>query len=304
MGGFAVDIGHLHNKLDKATLTTHGLLFLTDQGHFVELPSDSIKDESKANLFTGKLSDIRYAFWSCIHWCMYFCALIMYAIWARKPYNIQCPTILQNIEPETLAFLVVSSRWRRNSGFQEVDLKDDADPAFCWFGSVKNSPYIEKSSVRTPEVPLRMTDPRIKIHSVRSEDQKVVNLVRSEGVLAQISHLCYSAQPIARTYVPVAGMITTTLCLEIDQALQSGLGAWAMSPSQRDRERDFSEDHGTGTRIYLSKKDFDRLSLAGKFIGKLNESSRASKLEPSTKTADLISADETMIRPFFEVDLN
>lgn len=55
MGGFAVDIGHLHNTMDRGTLTPNGLLFLADQGYFFELPPETIADKSKANLLAKAL---------------------------------------------------------------------------------------------------------------------------------------------------------------------------------------------------------------------------------------------------------
>ncbi|KAH7418530.1 hypothetical protein BKA64DRAFT_701046 [Cadophora sp. MPI-SDFR-AT-0126] len=48
MGGFVVDIEHLHNRLKRATLTTNGLLLLAQHGHFFYVEADAIADKSKA----------------------------------------------------------------------------------------------------------------------------------------------------------------------------------------------------------------------------------------------------------------
>lgn len=121
MGGFAVDIDHLHNKLERVTLTADGLLFLAQEGHFFDLPSSSIEDHSKASLFTKTLVCIQ-VLWVvgqaierkiagyplCIlevHTLVHvFCALIMYSLWANKPYDIYCPTLVRDIDQPTLAF--------------------------------------------------------------------------------------------------------------------------------------------------------------------------------------------------------
>jgi hypothetical protein len=50
MGGFAIEVDHLHNALRSVTVTPRGMLLLAKQGHFVHLNKDAIKDKSKASL--------------------------------------------------------------------------------------------------------------------------------------------------------------------------------------------------------------------------------------------------------------
>lgn len=43
MGGFVVNISHLHNAVDKAALLTEGLLFLADNGHVRTLDPQTLR---------------------------------------------------------------------------------------------------------------------------------------------------------------------------------------------------------------------------------------------------------------------
>jgi hypothetical protein len=53
MGGFAVKVDHLHNALDRATLTTDGILLLAEHGHCFTLSKETISDKSKANCMSA-----------------------------------------------------------------------------------------------------------------------------------------------------------------------------------------------------------------------------------------------------------
>jgi hypothetical protein len=135
MGGFAVEIGDLHNTVDEATLTTDGLLFLADHGCFFELSPRTIADKSKANLLAkgivclqviwvaGQTIERKVAGYpvsllelhTLVHIC---CALVIYTLWIQKPYDVNEPTFVSPFIPrDTLAFIVASSRWEGHSGF-------------------------------------------------------------------------------------------------------------------------------------------------------------------------------------------
>src|SRR5271168_4236186 len=98
MGGFAVNIRHVHNTVSQATLTTNGLLLLAQQGHFFNISGETIADKSKANLLAkflvclqvlwvaGQAIERKVAgfpislleFHTLVH---VVCALVMYALW-------------------------------------------------------------------------------------------------------------------------------------------------------------------------------------------------------------------------------
>ena len=54
MGGFAVDVENLHNKLSPVTLTPGGVISLAKRGHFLDISPKIISDESKSkHLYEG-----------------------------------------------------------------------------------------------------------------------------------------------------------------------------------------------------------------------------------------------------------
>ncbi|KAH9209043.1 hypothetical protein DL95DRAFT_310758, partial [Leptodontidium sp. 2 PMI_412] len=111
MGGFMVDIEHLHNRLKRATLTTNGLLLLAQHGHFFYVEAEAIADKSKANILAKGLVCVQVLwvagqtierkavglpisileFHTLVH---VVCALVMYVLWFQKPYDIQYPTLV------------------------------------------------------------------------------------------------------------------------------------------------------------------------------------------------------------------
>ncbi|KAH6699756.1 hypothetical protein BKA61DRAFT_530072, partial [Leptodontidium sp. MPI-SDFR-AT-0119] len=168
MGGFIVDIEHLHNRLKRATLTMNGLLLLAQHGHFFYVEAEAIADKSKANILAKGLVCVQVLwvagqtierkavglpisileFHTLVH---VVCALVMYVLWFQKPYDIQYPSLVGTGDfPETLAFIVASSEWRGCSGFTSNLPKAwverflpsdylDEDPNFTWYGSLNSS---------------------------------------------------------------------------------------------------------------------------------------------------------------------
>ena len=108
MGGFIVEIGHLHNKLKFATLTTNGILLLAKEGKVVVPYPGSISDKSQMDILTkvfvccqalsfiGQVIERKIAHLTisllelntAVH---ILCTLVMYGFWLQKPYNIQDP---------------------------------------------------------------------------------------------------------------------------------------------------------------------------------------------------------------------
>ena len=55
IGGFVVDVGHIHNRLTRVTLAPTGVATLAREGHFISISKNSIKDKSKADTFAKAL---------------------------------------------------------------------------------------------------------------------------------------------------------------------------------------------------------------------------------------------------------
>ena len=49
MGGFVVDVSHLHNTLSRLTISAKGVAFLAKHGHFIKISEAVVKDKSKAD---------------------------------------------------------------------------------------------------------------------------------------------------------------------------------------------------------------------------------------------------------------
>jgi hypothetical protein len=117
-----------------------------------------------------------------------FCAIVMYMLWFRKPYDINEPTVVPTEDfPNALAFIVASSRWAGASGFQKIsDFRSrgwfhnfcskwsgSQDPKFMFYGNLKATPQTWTSEIdeyargRGREIPLEMNDNRIRNHLVR-----------------------------------------------------------------------------------------------------------------------------------------
>lgn len=95
----------------RVTLTTNGVIFLAKHGHFCYVSRDEIDDKSKANslaegLFcvqvlwvAGQAIESKVAGYPItlleIHTLVHvLCALVMYAMWIRKPLNIDNSTFV------------------------------------------------------------------------------------------------------------------------------------------------------------------------------------------------------------------
>jgi hypothetical protein len=117
-----------------------------------------------------------------------FCAIVMYMLWFRKPYDINEPTVVPTEDfPNALAFIVASSRWAGASGFQKIsDFRSrdwfdkfyskwsgSQDPKFMFYGNLKTTPQTWTTEIdeyargRGREIPLEMNDNRIRNHLVR-----------------------------------------------------------------------------------------------------------------------------------------
>jgi len=216
-----------------------------------------------------------------------FCALVMYALWIRKPYDIQEPTIVSTDSfPHILAFIVSSSVWTGNNGLQEVfkPLHSNAnilervlfwingsffrptDPQFMYYGNLKNTPQAWVTTIPTGTSPLRTDDSRIQNHllRVRGGPDPPVNNKRAEIIAPPPETPHFPAAEVDKSYKPGNGA-KEVFTLESGQALKSGLGpsiSWEPLEVNGYVVRSFEK----GVRIALSQKDVDRLNLAADFI--------------------------------------
>ena len=130
MGGFVVDVSHLHNTLSRLTISPKGIAFLARHGHFVSIPDAVIRDKSKADTLAKALVCIQVG-WMLVqtisrrivgypitllevHTLVHVaCAIAMYGLWFQKPLDVRDPAWADFSSFEDLiAFMLV-----RNYGF-------------------------------------------------------------------------------------------------------------------------------------------------------------------------------------------
>jgi hypothetical protein len=304
MGGFVVDISHLHNKFTRATITTDGVLFLASQGHFIHQSTNSIRDKSKADFLAEGLVCIQ-VLWVCgqaierkvaglpvtlleVHTIVHVIfALVMYALWYQKPLNVQDPLFV-NAEAfqAPLAFMVSAMRLDRDNKYaghlRYFDLYFEgtksypSDPYLSWY---KHLDLYHLDSCVT-------VDPGDSFYYSTSQDLSRWDLHaawfklplhgQSDDTVATYSagirqatdgswHAC-SSEPILHYYLPNATFDST------EPGSIGVVGGQALTCGFGPRNRDV---------ILFSPKDIRRLELTADFVSaKLGNS--APSTEPIT----------------------
>ena len=125
MGGLAVDVSNIDDRLHSVTLTPIGLKLLAERGHSIEASDDDVRDKSKANIFAKCLVILQVSWIAVqtisrkatgcplspleIHTLVHAaCALVMYPLWFRKPLDVQAPTIVSKAGFEGLTALILT----------------------------------------------------------------------------------------------------------------------------------------------------------------------------------------------------
>jgi hypothetical protein len=158
MGGFVADIDHLHNSLERVTITPNGVLFMASEPYkyFPRIKRSDIQDKSKADILGKGLVCVQVA-WTVgqvierklasypltileVHTIVHVvCALLMYGLWIQKPLNVQDPTVIDFREaPELLGVMLQSSveRSRSLTGFVCESRSDPpyySEPPMTWY---------------------------------------------------------------------------------------------------------------------------------------------------------------------------
>ena len=130
MGGFIVDVSHLHSDYSRLTISPKGVAFLAKYGHVLKIPEDTIRDKSKADMLAKTLVVIQVS-WMLIqtiarriagypitllevHTLVHVAIAIgMYGLWFLKPMDIRDPTWVDTREFDDLLALMLV----RNYGF-------------------------------------------------------------------------------------------------------------------------------------------------------------------------------------------
>ena len=124
MGGLAVDVSDIDDRLHTVTLTPAALRLLAERGHFLEVSDGDIRDKSKADIFAKCLVILQVTWIALqsisrratgyplspleIHILVHAaCATVMYILWFQKPLDVQAPTIVSKASFEDLIALML-----------------------------------------------------------------------------------------------------------------------------------------------------------------------------------------------------
>ncbi|KAL8817842.1 MAG: hypothetical protein Q9223_003400 [Gallowayella weberi] len=146
MGGLAVNVSQLHDRLDKILLTPSGLIYLAEKGYFFEISDSDIQDKSKASWLAKGfvLLQITWTVLQClsrkvvglpisvleVHVLVQAgCALIMYGLWFNKPKDIDEPTdVTSKIPEKIIALMLVQNHYFGTQPYRELDLPIEYRP--------------------------------------------------------------------------------------------------------------------------------------------------------------------------------
>ncbi len=141
MGGFVVDVSHLHNTLSRLTISPKGVAFLAKHGHSLKISDSTIRDKSKADILAKTLVCVQVG-WTLVqtiarrtvgypitllevHTLVHVaCAIGIYGLWFQKPLDLCDPAWIDVSEFEDLLALMLV----RNYGFgSRVTVPDQED---------------------------------------------------------------------------------------------------------------------------------------------------------------------------------
>ena len=149
MGGLAVDVSDIDDRLHSVTLTPAGLKHLAERGHFIEVSDGDIRDKSKADIFAKCLVILQVTWIALqtisrkaagyplstleIHTLVHAaCASVMYILWFRKPLDVQAPTIVSKAGFEdSIAMMLMQTPGVGTSWYSHLDPPKDFEPAIA-----------------------------------------------------------------------------------------------------------------------------------------------------------------------------
>lgn len=236
MGGLAVDVSDIDDRLRSVTLTPAGLKLLAERGHFIEVSDGDIRDKSKADIFAKCLVILQVAWIALqtisrkasgyplspleIHTLVHAaCASVMYILWFRKPLDVQAPIILSKAGFEDLTALMLTQIPRSDTtwyshldphkGFEKVWPAKRAEASFLMFddsalsrrdeGCSSCGEHLTSSITREVEV----ADKGV-LHTIPKSCDSCINLSRPENQQVRIFERCTLSSPI--TSHPPAGI--------------------------------------------------------------------------------------------------
>ena len=302
MGGLVANVEEIHNTYKIITFTTDGVLWLAYHGHFCRVSRGDIEDKSKAD-FLAKFLVCVQVLWVVgqaverkaagypislleVHAMVHVvCALIMYALWWKKPLNVQKPTRIDLGLDDGLESLAFGIQVLNDYGFSfprdaRVQSPSLGHPFVFQYPTIETSDYYHTPIKRSHgELPLEQTQPRFAFYKGLEPTQCLENIYRIDKdkhasgvpVLTHTNLMCPGdsgalqydfPRPVGAYYTPAGGEETVCTLLS-GQSLDCGISPVFM------RNPDSHTVYGTPIAVSLSQKDVNRLQLASKFVRKI-----------------------------------
>ena len=236
MGGLAVNVSDIDDRLHSVTLTPAGLILLAERGHFVEISDADIRDKSKADVFAKCLVILQVTWIAAqtilrkathyplspleIHTFVHAaCASVMYILWFHKPLDVQTPTIISKADFEDLTALMLMQNPRLGTTwYSHLDPLEEftrdrdgprAEASFLLFNASalsrrdKGCSSCGGHSSPSTTADIEVADKGVPRVIPRTCDS-CVNLLKSERQQGETSKVCSSSSPT--TSHPLAGI--------------------------------------------------------------------------------------------------
>ena len=278
MGGFIVDISHLHNSMSRLTISPKGVAFLAKHGHFLKISDVTIQEKSKAGTLDKALVCIQVS-WILVqtisrrifgypitllevHTLVHVaCAIGMYGLWFQKPLDVRDPVWIDASEFEDLIALMLV----RNYGFgARVSINNQEDPVPIKsvqhrFSNGSESAYLH-------------------FYPTVEKDQSVTATVQEMQKQAPARHCSSPATPDVIVHHEVSGVDYSlrpslhgpAVCsLMSGQALECGVGPAMSVHNLWDAQEE--NQHEGHLQISLTTRDVRRWTLAARASRRIGE---------------------------------
>lgn len=213
MGGFVVDVSHLHNSLSRVTISPKGVAFLASHGHFLSIPESTIRDKSKADILAKVLVCVQVA-WMLVqtigrkvvgypitllevHTLVHVaCAIAMYGLWFQKPLDVRDPAWVDaSAFQDLLALMLIrnygyGARWHLDgetapTPVQSINYTDqtgsESSYLHVYSNQVKDGPKESTTSKEAETLPSRKASQSQTLRLTRGSPSEIITHQASDS---------------------------------------------------------------------------------------------------------------------------
>ena len=287
MGGFVIDVSHLHNNLSRVTISPKGVAFLAKHGHALKISDSTIGDKSKADILAKTLVCVQVG-WTLVqtiarriignpitllevHTLVHVaCAIGIYGLWFQKPLDLRDPAWVDASEFEDLLALMLVRNYSFGSRVTAPGQEDivpvkavqhvyanGSESAYLHVYSKPTEMYPAMEQITSPEKQHSPSDPTMQGYDPSLSSSATPTVVVHHRIRGSV----YSLEPSSQG--PAVCTVTS------GEALPCGIGPamtvqsiWGKPDDQR-REGHLSSS--------LTRKDIRRWNLAAQALKRTGE---------------------------------